>query len=149
MDLLSGDILSLNMMSSDILSLDMMSSDILSLDMMSLDILFYIGKYLDYPDLISLCNVNSIINKLLYKRDNIWLHKLINEFPDWLSFNINKPMNIIYKTMYKLDIIKYNFYIHKSLIDIYNSKNLNLDYHYFNKIPSEIDVLYKLEKLLD
>lgn len=52
------------------------------LSLLPKDVLFTIALELNLPDLLKLCQTNSRINNLVCKQKNIWIAKLLREFPD-------------------------------------------------------------------
>ena len=112
--------------------------------------LYSISIYLDYTDLISLCNSNYKINRLFCKpNDPIWLYRLDQDYPDWKEFKIkfDKSLNLIYKFIHGLNILKQKLNLTYSLIDLYNRRWLDLSHNQLTKIPPEIGNLVNLQEL--
>jgi len=119
---------------------------------LSKDILFLIGLKLDFPDLLNFCESDERIDKLVCQRNDIWLHKLVNEFPNWKDFKIEKDLKGIYETLYGLNVIKsflkdIDEYENHSLLDLYNSIGLFLFNKQLTEIPKEIGNLINLKSL--
>jgi len=69
------------------------------------DELFQIAIMLDLPDLLSFCKSSKRINKTICQKDNIWLYKLNNEFPNYKNIK-NKNYKELYIDMLKNSIPK-------------------------------------------
>lgn len=120
---------------------------------MNKDILFLIAKRLSLHDLLKFTQ----LNKKTYIRKEIWLHKLITEFPNWKDFKFDKTCKETYTTLYQLENLKeklnyeiidpYNEDLKFSLLDLYNEKDINLSYNLMIEIPKEICQLYNLQIL--
>lgn len=71
------------------------------------DELFRIAVLMDLPDLLSLCKTSKYVNEKLCKKDNIWLYKLNQEYPNFREFRESrtKNKNKSYKDLY-IDMVK-------------------------------------------
>jgi len=118
---------------------------------LSKDVLFMIGLNLDLPDLLNFCESSERVNELICKRNDIWLNKLVNEFPNWKDFNIDKDLKGIYETLYSLKLVK-EFVKEKivdcSLLELYNLRDLYLSNNKLTEIPKEIGNLLNLRRLI-
>ena len=118
------------------------------LDKLSKDALFSIAIMLDLPDLLRFCDSNERVDELICQRNEIWYNKLVNEFPNWKEFNIEKDMKGIYETLYGLkvvkDFLKDTTYMNYSLLELYNLKELDLSNNKLTEIPRELENLTNL-----
>ena len=113
------------------------------------DQLFLLAIELDLPNLLSFCGSSKRINELLCNRNEIWLHKLINEYPNYKDFNFDKNLKEIYTTLYQLQKLKekLNLDLNYSLLDLYNLQEFNLYSNEIEEIPKEIGQLHNLQIL--
>lgn len=71
------------------------------------DDLFSIAILMDLPDLLSFCKSSKYVNEKLCKKDNIWLYKLNEEYPNFREFRESQIKNKdkSYKELY-MDMVK-------------------------------------------
>jgi len=110
---------------------------------MNKDVLFIISKKLSLNDLISFTQ----INKKTYVRTEIWLHKLITEYPNWKDFKFEKTLKEAYVTLYQLEKLKEKLNLNYSLLKFHNLQSLYLEYNQIKEIPKEIGQLNNLQYL--
>ena len=72
------------------------------------DELFTLALHLDLPNLLNLCQSNNLIRNNLCARDEIWIYKLRQDFPDFKKLN-GKNFQDLYKLLYSLTKLKERF----------------------------------------
>ena len=102
----------------------------------SKDVLFTIALNLDLPSLLKWCSSNSRINKNVCQNDNVWRSKLLNDYPDFQNFHLNKSLRETYIFLYQLSQIKKLLNSNESLYDIFQRKELNLSNKKLKKVPA-------------
>ena len=102
------------------------------------DCIFLLVIRLDLPDLLNFCQSNKRINELIYNRDDIWLHKLRNEYPNWKEFKFNLSLKYTYIKLYQLQKLKEKLNLKYNLDELYNLQELDLSYKQISEIPKEI-----------
>jgi len=110
---------------------------------MNKDVLFIIAKKLSLIDLVNFIQVN----KKTYVRTEIWLYKLITEYPNWKDFKFDKTLKETYVTLYQLEKFKEKLNLKYNLLDLYNLQELSLGYNQIKEIPKEIGQLHNLQTL--
>lgn len=111
------------------------------------DELFSIALHLKLPELLKFCSTSKTIMNLICNKNDIWNMKLSKEFPNYnVKLRRNTPKET-YILLYKLQIVKDAFKTPLTLISLFNSTYLGLDYSSISHIPREIDVLVNLESL--
>jgi len=110
---------------------------------MNKDVLFLISKKLSLNDLVSFCQ----LNKKTYVRTEIWLYKLIAEYPNWKDFKLKKSLKETYATLYQLEKLNNKLNLKYALLYLYKLQTLNLCYCKIKEIPKEIGQLHKLRYL--
>ena len=132
---------------------------------LSKDLLFSLAIQLDLSDLLKFCSSSKQINDYVCKKDNIWLYKLNQQFPNWrelkLDTTIKNPISLfpivkaesirdIYITLYYWNIfkiLKEKLKIEEDLYKIYLSEKLYLRNKQLTEIPKEIGFLTNLHFL--
>ena len=115
------------------------------MDKLGKDILFVLSTKLDFPELLKFCQSNKRINDLVYERDDIWLHKLRKEYPNWKEFKFNLSMKKSYIKLYQLEKLREKLNLEYSLLDLYNKKELDYQIKEIKEIPKEIGQLQNLQ----
>jgi hypothetical protein len=110
------------------------------METLSKDVLFNIATMLDLDDLLSLCSSNSRINRLICQRNDIWLFKLVAEFPDWNNYFDADPKNT-YILLVKLKRIAEAIDYHYSVYELYDEHNLYIDRKRWYRLSDEIKEL--------
>ena len=116
------------------------------MDKLNKDELFLIAIELNLPELLNFCESSKKINKLICKKNDIWLYKLNKDYPNYKDFNIDKSYRKIYKTLYGLEKFKQKIKFKYSLLELYESTELFLPL-YLREIPKEIKYLQNLTYL--
>ena len=129
------------------------------------DTLFLLALELDVPDLLNLCKTYSKIDDLICQRKDIWIAKLKpfyssvqpeDIFLDVKSFRAmipNSSVSDIYSLIYSLNVIKQflNQIDHqdkkRSLVELYNLRELSLFNKGIQEIPKELGNLTNLQML--
>jgi len=106
---------------------------------MNKDVLFIIAKKLSLIDLVSFTQ----INKKTYVRTEIWLHKLITEYPNWKDFKFDRTLKKTYVTLYQLEKLEGKLNLKYNLFDLYNLEDLSDNQ--IKEIPKEIGQLHNLQ----
>lgn len=104
----------------------------------SKDVLFTIAMKLDLPDLLRWCTSSSKINKEVCNNDNVWRSKLLIDYPDFESFNLNRFFSLkeTYVFLYQLSLIKKLLRTKESLHDIFLKSEIDLSAKKLKKIPA-------------
>jgi len=71
------------------------------MDSLNKDVLFNIATMLDLDNLLSFCNSDQRINRLVCQGEAIWNFKLMKEFPDYKS-HINQRGREAYELLVAL-----------------------------------------------
>jgi len=116
------------------------------------DQLFLLATQMDFPQLLNFCQTNKKINTLVCQRDDIWIYKLIQDFPDHQTSEITGSYKKIYETLFirGLETIKRTFILNYNLGQLYNLKKLDLEHledTQIEEIPKEIGQLHNLQHL--
>ena len=106
------------------------------MDTASKDVLFTIAMKLKLPDLLRWCSSNARINKDVCNNDNVWRSKLLQDYPDYQTFGINRTLRETYVFMYQLSWIKEKLNTNESLYDIFLRKQINLSGKRLTKVPA-------------
>lgn len=110
-------------------------------------VLTKIATMLDLDELLSLCQSNKKLNRLICKQDIVWISKLNNEFPDWRVHFKGKPVRQIYSLLVKLSKLKSKISYNKSIYDLFKESYLDLSDREIIEVPPEIGSLVNLEEL--
>jgi len=112
------------------------------------DQLFLLATELDFPQLLKFCQTNKKINKLVCRRDDIWLYKLDKEFPDYRNYKITGSYKKIYETLFirGLETIKRTFKLDYNLDELYNLQELDLSGNQISEIPPRNRTITKLTR---
>ena len=116
------------------------------MDSMNKDVLFNIATMLVLDNLLSFCNSDPRINRLICQGEAIWNFKLAKEFPNWRD-NIDKRGREAYELLVGLTKLKNVLKYLGNIYQLYKETKLK---SYNNKIitlPSEIGLLSNLREL--
>ena len=111
------------------------------------DVLFTLALELDLPSLMNWCQTNAKINDKVCNNSDIWQRKLLNDYPDYKKFNLQKPLKEIYKFLYQLSALKNALRTKESLYDIYLKKELRFPFEGLEKVHLPTINLPNLEVL--
>jgi Leucine-rich repeat (LRR) protein len=100
------------------------------------DVLFTIAMDSDLPSLLRWCQSNSKINRDVCLNDNLWRSKLLQEYPDYQKFNLNRSLRETYVFLYQLSYIKGLLNTSESLYDIFQKKHFDLSFKSLKKVPA-------------
>ena len=109
------------------------------------DVLFNIATMLDLDNLLSFCNSDPRINRLICQDRTIWLFKLVREFPEWKQLNMEPKQS--YELLISLTKLKEGIKYTGSIYKLYNETKLYLSNIGLTSLPSEIGKLSKLQTL--
>jgi len=109
------------------------------------DALFSLGLQLNLPDLLSFCNSQPRIDRLVCQQNDIWNAKLNREFPNYNSMFQKDTPRETYTLLYDLTNLKNK--IKDSIEKLYQRKNLYLGEDHIKEIPKEIGQLHNLQEL--
>lgn len=113
--------------------------------------LFNVAIELGLPELLSLCQTNKKMKRLICDKDNIWNYRLNKDFPGETMLrekfkSLNMSPKKSYRTLYSLKDLRTNFGFGKeSLLDLYNRDYIS--FMYSVKIPKELKLLPNLRVL--
>jgi Leucine-rich repeat (LRR) protein len=116
------------------------------MDSLTKDVLFNIATMLDLDNLLSFCNSDPRINRLICQGEAIWNFKLMKEFPDYKD-HINKRGREAYELLIGLIKLKGKIGYPGTIYQLYNEKGLDLFHRGLKSIPSEIGNLSNLRFL--
>ena len=116
------------------------------------DELFSLALYLDLPNLLKFCQTSKTIDRNVCKNDNFWIHKIVNEYPQYQNDFKDKNPREKYFLIYNLLILKKklnkdNQIITEDIVDLYNRKTLDLSYINLVSIPEQLGNLTNLQTL--
>jgi len=115
------------------------------MDRLSKDVLFNIATMLDLDNLLSFCNSDPRINRLVCQDRTIWLFKLVREFPEWKQLNMEPRQS--YELLIGLTKLKEGIKYKRSIYELYKETKLDLSFVGLRKLPSEIGNLSNLRIL--
>lgn len=72
----------------------------------SKDVLFSIAMNLDLPDLLRWCSSHPRINRNVCQNEHLWRSKLLKDYPEYQTFNLDKSLREIYVFLYQLTYIR-------------------------------------------
>ena len=106
------------------------------MDTASKDVLFTIAINLELPSLLRWCQSNSRIRKHVCNNDDVWRSKLLQDYPDYEKFNLNRSLRETYVFMYQLSYIKSLLQTEESLYDIFRKKKISFSRKKLKKVPA-------------
>lgn len=119
------------------------------MEILNKDMLYELAKRLDFPSLIRLLSSSKQIKEKVSK-SSVWMYKLIQDFPDYKSLNI-EDLKECYILLYQLTMLKTklkeNKFVEQSIYEIYNTPKLYLYATDLSFIPKEIGKLRNLRIL--
>ena len=80
--------------------------------------LFSLAIHLELPTLLKFCSVNKYLKRNLCGKDEIWIHKLNKDFPNYKNLHVknkNKNKKEIYQLLYSLSKLKRELKIEKDI----------------------------------
>ena len=102
----------------------------------SKDVLFTIAMNLDLSDLLRWCASSSHVNKNVCLQDDVWRSKLLQDYPDYHNFKLNRSPRETYVFLYQLSYIKKLLNTNDSLMDIFQRKRMDLSGKKLRKVPA-------------
>jgi len=116
------------------------------MDSLNKDVLFNIATMLDLDNLLSFCNSDPRINRLICQREAIWLFKLMKEFPNYKEY-INQRGRDAYELLVSLTKLKKGIKYEGTIYQLYKVTKLDLSGKGLKSVPPEIGKLSQLETL--
>jgi len=116
------------------------------MDLLTKDVLFNIATMLDLDNLLSFCNSDPRINRLICQGEAIWNFKLVKEFPDYKS-HFNQRGRKAYELLIALTKLKKEFRYEGTIYELYKETKLNLSTKALTSLPPEIGKLSNLQTL--
>ncbi len=110
------------------------------------DELFLLAIHMDLPTLLNFC-VTDKRHEQFCNTNRIWDYKLQKEFSEYKNDFKDMTSKEKYKLLYGLNILKKHLKLNASLVWIYNTPILNLEYRMIEHIPKEISLLKNLQIL--
>ena len=113
------------------------------------DELFSIAINLELKDLLNFCLVDKNIRKQIFQRNEIWMYKLIKDFPDFKRLKVEgKSYKEIYQLLYSLTEIKNKWKSKENIYELYELKKIiYINKRNLNSVSKELGYLSNLEVL--